>query len=318
MRRPGRKNSHLDKPKHPVHLKRKLIRLGIGSLVWLGIAVVYYLIFSFFFDTPIEYGMKQSLIALEREYDQLNDRYEMLEKVLDNVSERDRQIFRTLYDSEPLNYDEGDRSMLRMDSLMSLTNQQLAATFFDRFDRFEEQTEDLRADLDLLLRRVEERGIEMNRIPSIQPVIDPDLTQIATSYGMRIHPFYRTMVMHNGMDYAVPEGTRVFATADGTVTLAASNQATTGTTLEIDHGNGYKTSYHHLSRLTVRRGNQVRRGDIVALTGNTGLSLAPHLHYGITLDDQPVDPIHYFFYELGPVAYEEVERQAAVGMQSFD
>lgn len=308
----------IDRPKHPVHFKRKLIRLGVGVFVWLGIAVIYYFIFSFFFDTPVEYGMKQSLVTLEKEYDELNERYEMLERVLENVSERDKNIFRTLYDSEPLSSDARENSIRRLDSLMTLTNQQLAATFFDRFDRFEQRTKMQKEDLDSLLKRIAERGQEMNAIPSIQPVISPDLTQIATSYGMRIQPFYRTMVMHDGMDYAVSEESRVFATADGTVTTAASNQATTGTTLTIDHGNGYKTSYQHLSRLLVRPGAKVRRGDIVALTGNSGLSLAPHLHYEITLNGEPVDPVHYFFYELGPADYEQVKHQAAVGMQSFD
>ena len=312
------KGPHTDKPKHPVQLKKKLIRLGVGVFVWLGIAVIYYIGFSFFFDTPVEYGMRQSIVQLEEEYGKLSERYDTLDRVMQNLTERDRDIFRTLYDSEPLEYAEGDRVVRRLDTLMSQTNQQLASAFFDRFGRFEDQVRQRREDLDLLMKRVEARGAEMNRIPSIQPVINPDLTRIATSFGMRIHPFYRTMVMHNGMDYAVPEGSRVFATADGTVVRSTAGQTSTGNTLVIDHGNGYETSYHHLFRVLTAPGSQVKRGDIVALTGNTGLSFAPHLHYEVRLNGMRVDPVHYFFYELPPAQYEQVQRQAAVGMQSFD
>ncbi len=306
-----------DKPKHPVHIRRKLARLAVGVFVWLGVAVLYYLVFSFFFDTPVEHEMRRSLTALEGEYDKLSRRYEMLEKVFDNVAERDRNLYRTLYDSEPLAA-ERTAEPGRLDSLMTLTNRQLGETFFNRFTRTELRGQIERAWLDTLQSRLTARGAEMNAIPSIQPVIDPGLTRIATSFGRRIHPFYRTMVQHNGVDYAVPEQTRVFATADGTVVEAAVGRAATGTTLVIDHGNGYRTRYHHLSRVLPLAGARVRRGDIVALSGNTGLSLAPHLHYEITLDEVPVDPIHYFFYEFGPEEYEKVIRAAAVGMQSLD
>jgi murein DD-endopeptidase MepM/ murein hydrolase activator NlpD len=309
---------HSQKPKHPVHIKRKLLRLGVQMFVWLGLAVIYYVVFSFFFDTPVEHGMKQSLVQLEQEYEKLNERYDTLRRVLSNVSERDRNLFRTLYDSDPLDLEPTGPDSYLTDSLTSRSNNRLAAGLTGRLARFEERLRLRQADFDLLQRRIETRGVAMNRIPSIQPVIDPDMTRIATSYGMRIHPFYRTMVMHSGWDYAVPEETRVFATADGTVITAASNQATTGTTLTIDHGNGYRTSYQHLSRILVREGSTVRRGDIVATTGDSGLSLAPHLHYEITLNGRSVDPVHYFFYELGPEPYRQIRRRSAVGMQSLD
>lgn len=309
---------HNVKPKHPVNVKRKIIRLVIGAFTWLGLAVIYYVIFSFFFDTPVEHGMKQSLVKLEAQYKQLSGRYDTLRRVLDNVSERDRNIFRTLYDSEPLTYEEDNRAIHLMDSLMGLTNQELADRFFRRLDRFDERADRQARGFAALQARMAERGAAMNRIPSIQPVINPDLTQIATSFGMRIHPFYRTMVMHNGMDYAVPEGTRVFATADGTVTQAGSGQTHSGVSVVIRHDDGYETAYNHLSRALVRPGSSVKRGDIIALTGDTGLSLAPHLHYEIRLNGRRVDPVHYFFYELSPDQYGQVKRQAAVGMQAFD
>ena len=123
---------------------------------------------------------------------------------------------------------------------------------------------------------------------------------------------------HNGVDFDLPEGSRVFATADGTVTEATRRNSSTGLTVTIDHGNGYQTRYGHLSKTSVKRGQKVNRGDIIALSGNSGLSLAPHLHYEVIYNGQPVDPVNYFFMELSPAEYHRLIRIAQSGMQSFD
>ena len=157
-----------------------------------------------------------------------------------------------------------------------------------------------------------------NRIPAIQPIINKQLTLLTTSYGMRINPFQKVLRSHQGVDYAIPEGSRVFATADGTVKEVSLRNSTSGQTVVIDHGGGYETLYSHLGKINVRRGQQVRRGDIIALSGNSGLSLAPHLHYEVRCNGMRVDPIHYFFMELSPDDYQRMMRIARSGMQSFD
>ena len=120
------------------------------------------------------------------------------------------------------------------------------------------------------------------------------------------------------MDYTIAEGSSVFATADGVVREISDKNSTLGKTIVIDHGNGYQTSYSHLLSTLVRRGQKVERGDVIALTGNSGLSLAPHLHYEVRYNDLRVDPIHYFFMELTPDEYQRIIRIAQSGMQSFD
>jgi murein DD-endopeptidase MepM/ murein hydrolase activator NlpD len=165
---------------------------------------------------------------------------------------------------------------------------------------------------------IESLGSEVDGIPSIQPVVNNDLTLLTASFGLRIHPFFRTLMPHSGVDYTVPEGTPVFATADGVVREVSSRNTGSGLTLVIDHAGGYQTTYNHLSRAGVRAGARVRRGDIIARTGNTGLSLAPHLHYEVRKDGQRVNPIHYFFMELTPAEYQRIIRIAGSGMQSFD
>ena len=91
-----------------------------------------------------------------------------------------------------------------------------------------------------------------------------------------------------------------------------------GEIIFIDHGNGYTTSYSHLQKAKVKRRQKVRRGDIIALSGNSGLSLSPHLHYEVRYEGMRVDPIHYFFMELTPDEYQKMLRIAQSGMQSFD
>ena len=161
-------------------------------------------------------------------------------------------------------------------------------------------------------------GSMRNNIPSIQPVTNHELTLLTAAYGTLMHPFYRTLQEHQGVDYAIPEGTRIFATADGVVKEVKGKNSTSGVTVVIDHRNGYTTSYSHLQSVKVKRGHRVQRGDIIALSGNSGLSLAPHLHYEVRHNGMRVNPIHYFFMELTPDEYQRIMRIAQSGMQSFD
>ncbi|WP_337507907.1 M23 family metallopeptidase [Alistipes ihumii] len=135
---------------------------------------------------------------------------------------------------------------------------------------------------------------------------------------MRIHPFYKSLAAHQGVDYTVSEGSRVFATADRRIKEIITKRTSSGNTVVIDHGNGYETVYSHLGKIYARRGDRVRRGDIIAQSGNTGLSLAPHLHYEIRHNGMRVDPIHYFFMELDYEEYQKIVKIAQTGMQSFD
>lgn len=308
-----------ERPKHPVHARRKALTAIIHILVWTGVAIVYYAVFSFFFDTPIEIGMKRSVKGLETEFDSLPTRYDLVETVLENVSERDRYLFRSLFDSYPLDTEQDDRLGL-YDSLLKKTNAELGDEFQQELQDFTDKMDVLSKKLEVLIHRIEENMEEVNHIPSIQPIINKELNLIATSTGRRIHPFYRTLVQHNGMDYTIPEETRVFATADGRVSSisAGGRTNTSGISVTIDHGNGYTTQYNHLSRVFVGPGYKVNRGDIIAMSGNTGLSLAPHLHYEIRFRDKIVDPVHYFFHELDPFDYYRAKKVASVGMQSLD
>ncbi len=300
--------------------KQRIIRATVHLFVWVGMAILYYIGFSIFFDTPLEYQLKHSTDRLKREYTALNERYDSLKIVLDNLADRDQNVFRILFESNPYDFDsEYERKQAATyERIFSRSTRKLKGELRTRIQQMETQLEQLNATYLSLQGRIDSVGRTCNNIPSIQPVINKQLTLLTASYGMRYHPFFKTLQSHQGVDYTIPEGSSVFATADGVVKDVAERNSTSGQTVTIDHGNGYETSYAHLSTINVRRGQQVRRGDIIALSGDTGLSLAPHLHYEIRHNGMRVDPIHYFFVELSPTEYQRMIRIAQSGMQSFD
>ena len=289
-------------------------------LAWFGAAVLYYFTFSWLFDTPAEHELRHSTDRLQQEYETLLAEYDSLATVVENVVERDKNIFAIMFDSEPYNFDSeynNKRVDLRIaldaksSSEMSDMLERSVATLEKKIELLEKSYTDLDSSLQQL-------GSKRNNVPSIQPVTNHDLTLLTAAYGTLMHPFYRTLQHHQGVDYAIPEGTRVFATADGIVKEIKGKTSTSGITVVIDHRNGYTTSYSHLQSVKVKRGKRVQRGDIIALSGNSGLSLAPHLHYEVRYNGVRVDPIHYFFMELTPDEYQRIIRIAQSGMQSFD
>lgn len=145
----------------------------------------------------------------------------------------------------------------------------------------------------------------MENIPAIQPVMNKDLTRVASGYGVRIDPVYHVRRMHTGMDFTAPTGTDVYATGNGTVTFVGWKQGY-GNTVVVDHGFGYSTLYAHLFKQLVHVGQKVKRGDVIALVGNTGKSTGPHLHYEVRLQNQPIDPRNFYFYDLSPEDYDRM------------
>ena len=301
--------------------RQRVLNLLIIIISWSAITVFFYVGFSMFFDTQLEDELKASYSGLDKEYVKLNERYDSIEVVLRNLEERDLNVFSALFESKPIDlYVSEERDdTISNDQLLTMTNKELGVIFLSKTARLDSSLTNLSTTRQSLIDTIKAKGDDVNNIPSIQPIINKKLTLLTASFGMRIHPFYKSLVQHNGVDYTVPEGTRVFVTADGVVKSAVSKKtSSTGLSVTIDHQNGYQTIYNHLSKITVRKGQKVRQGDIIALTGNSGLSLSPHLHYEITHNGEHIDPIHYFSNELSPDEYNRIIRIAQTGMQSFD
>ncbi len=300
--------------------KRRIIRLVIQLFAWVGVALLYYALFSLLFDTPDEHKMRESTNKLRQEYETMAERYDSLERVLDNITERDKGVFRILFESDPYNLDieQSEARVALYEKNITKSKRQLITDLNQSIEQMDKKIVALESSWNKIKELGDGLGDKSQSIPSIQPVLNKQLTLLTAGYGNILNPFYRTLKSHQGVDYTIAEGSSVFATADGVVREISDKNSTLGKTIVIDHGNGYKTSYSHLLSTLVRRGQKVQRGDVIALTGNSGLSLAPHLHYEVRYNDLRVNPIHYFFMELTPDEYQRIIRIAQSGMQSFD
>jgi murein DD-endopeptidase MepM/ murein hydrolase activator NlpD len=154
--------------------------------------------------------------------------------------------------------------------------------------------------------------------PAIQPVANKDLKRVASGFGSRIDPVYKTIKFHAGLDFAAPQGTPIYATADGRVTTAGNTGNGFGNHVEINHGYGYETLYGHMFRIKVRSGQVVKRGEVIGWVGSTGKSTGPHLHYEVHKGGRSLDPIYFFYNDLTPEQYQQILKLATSSNQSFD
>ena len=299
---------------------RRIIRLSIQFFAWVSVALLYYFGFSLLFDTPSEHRMRLSTDKLRDEYEVMSQRYDSLEMILENITARDQSVFRSLFESNPydMESEQSEERLALYEHNITKSKRHLASDLKSEIDIMAGKASDLETSWLRIKELGDKLGDASRNIPAIQPVLNKQLTLLTAGYGNIMSPFYRTLRSHQGVDYAMSEGSSVFATADGTVREISDKNSTMGKTIIIDHGNGYKTSYSHLLSTLVTRGQKVQRGDVIALSGNSGLSLAPHLHYEVRYNDLRVDPIHYFFMELTPDQYQRIVRIAQSGMQSFD
>lgn len=300
--------------------RQRVVRFFIRLFAWVAVIIIYYFSFSLLFDTPYEHKIRQSTKLLKEEYNRLSERYDSLEMVLDNITAREKGVFRTLFEADPydLDVEQSEERVALYEKNVSKSKSQLVSDLEQKISDLSQRADELENSWKRIKGLGDNLGEKSKNIPSIQPVLNQQLTLLTAGYGTILNPFYRTLKSHQGVDYTVAEGSSVFATADGVVKEISDKSSTLGKTIIIDHGNGYKTSYSHLLSVGVRRGQKVQRGDIIALSGNSGLSLAPHLHYEVRYNDLRIDPIHYFYMELSPVEYQRIMRIAQSGMQSFD
>ncbi len=302
------------------HRRQTVVRWTFRILSGTGVFIIYYLVFSSFFDTPFEHVLKRNTQRIEAEYAELERRYDTLRTVLENVMERDMSVYKILFEAEPDQEASSERNRRRtlLAGLEIRTNRELSITFDTLLEqvygRISAHNQQVRQDMQY----AREHTDRVLTIPAIQPVDNRQLTLLTASFGERIHPFFKTMSTHRGVDYSVPIGTAVFATADGVTKTVQTRGQNAGINLTIDHGNGYETVYSHLDKVVAQPGRRVSRGVIVAFSGNSGLSFAPHLHYEVWIRGTAVDPTDYFFMELDMPRLRRLKAISKMGMQSFD
>ena len=292
--------------------KRIALMLTPGLVVGLlGIFLAYQ-----FIDSPKEAELRRENKQLLVQYELMNKQLGDVEHVLGDVRRRDDNIYRVIFEADPLPQsirDAGVGGVNRYRDLASYASSTLVIDTRKRLDRLTRQLVVQSRSLDDVASMVLRKQEMLASIPAIQPIPNEDLSYIASGYGMRIHPIHKIMKFHAGMDFTCKQGTPIHATGDGRVVFAEYSTNGYGMHVVVDHGFGYETLYGHLSKLEVRNGQKVKRGDVIGLVGNTGLSAGPHLHYEVHKGGEAVDPANYYFNDLSPEEYArmlEISRNA--------
>ncbi|MCQ2375144.1 MAG: peptidoglycan DD-metalloendopeptidase family protein [Salinivirgaceae bacterium] len=301
--------------------KQRVLRFFKNVLILFSISCLIVFVFSFFFDTPAEKYQKRENKELLAQYNILNQKLKTLEQSMDEIQKHDNNIYRLIFGIDPMTDDQkqgGHGGVDPYKDLSELSNSELLVETASKIDGLTHKIVTQTESYSEVMKMIQEKEQYLKSIPAISPISDKNLTRFASGFGYRIHPIYRTLKMHNGIDLTAPVGTQVHATGDGVVVSAGFSSGGYGKKVIIDHGFGYKTLYAHLNDTYVKVGKKVKRGDIIGEVGNTGRSTAPHLHYEVRKNDKTENPVNYYYADLTPEEYDEMINASSQMTMSFD
>ena len=281
-----------------------------------GVSLSYKLVSS-----PEERKLQAQINDYEIQMDLLQDKSEQVIAQLNELIAQDEQVYREIFGADPIPEDQRKAGIGGTDKYKALDyfrNGSKLKELHQNMDQLQAQMKVQEGSYAELLQLAKAKQGMLACLPAIQPVANKNLRRVASGYGYRIDPIYRTRKMHKGIDFSAPKGTEVYATGDGVVKKGKRLRWGYGVHIVIDHGYGYQTLYGHLSATKVRTGQKVTRGQLIGLVGSTGKSTAPHLHYEVIKNKQNVNPIGYFYNDLSAEEYEEILRLSSNPNQSFD
>jgi hypothetical protein len=290
-----------------------LATLLIGFLGFIG--------FSYLIKSPSQIQLESELENLKLHYELLSKRVDEGAEVLKGIQERDDNIYRVYFEAEPISKEQrmaGFGGVNRYKSLDGFENSTMIKEVTKKIDVLSKQLVVQSKSLDEIVKMAKNKKEMLASIPAIQPVANKDLKRMASGYGYRIHPIYKTRKYHWGMDFSAPKGTPVYATGNGKVEKVKRSRRGYGNQVKIDHGFGYKTFYAHLQKYTVRKNQKVKRGDVIGYVGTSGTSTAPHLHYEVIKGKRKVNPVYYYFNDLTPEEYDKMLEMSSQENQSLD
>jgi murein DD-endopeptidase MepM/ murein hydrolase activator NlpD len=284
------------------------------------LAIVMVVVLFYFFGSPKERSLVRENQQLIAQYNRLNTELGKLQNVLTDLEQRDDNIYRVIFEAEPIHSNirkAGSGGINQYAYLENLDNSELVISTSKKIDQFAKSMYVQSKSYDSVEEMVKNKFEMLASIPAVMPVAIKDFKRISSGYGWRIHPIYKTRKFHDGMDFNGTIGTPIYATGDGVI-IQCSSVRGYGKKVVIDHGYGYKTIYAHLNGYNVKLGQKVRRGEVIAFLGNTGSSTGPHVHYEVRKDNRTVDPINYYFNDLTADEYDSMVAYAANTGQTMD
>lgn len=294
---------------------RRILFSVLGVLL---IAFFGFIGFSQIILSPTQRAQKRELENLKFHYELLGKRLEETAVILDQLQERDNNIYRSYFEANPIPEEQrkaGFGGVNRYMNLEGFDNSDLIKKITKEVDILSKQMVVQSKSLDEIVALAKEKEEMLASIPAILPVKKGDF-YVASGYKMRMHPILKINKFHKGMDFTAPKGTPIYASGNGKVVLA-QRSSTYGNVIFIEHGFGYKTVYAHMSKIVARRGTEVKRGDLIGYVGNTGLSVAPHLHYEVYKNGRALNPINFYYGDLSLEEFETLQK-ASEERQSYD
>lgn len=284
-------------------------------LVSLSLFVVAYFILARFLSTDAEKRLRREIKAYEKIYPQLQEREALLGKSLQALETKDDGIYRTVFHNDAPNVDPiGTMDIFfKADTVAGNDVVNYTSAKAERLMRQAVDVDAAFADIYMSL-----ASKETTVPPMSLPVQDIAYPQIGATVGSRRNPILNADVRHNGLDFIVPRGSAVYASADGTVEKTRLSNKGDGNAITLAHAGGYQTRYCHLSEIKVKDGQKVRKGQLIGVSGMSGDAFAPHLHYEVLLDGRPLNPANCIFASVSPEEYSNMLYMSVYTKESMD
>jgi murein DD-endopeptidase MepM/ murein hydrolase activator NlpD len=302
-------------------LRVRLLRIfGFIAAAFVTAALISYAAFRFI-GSPKEKILQEQNEDLRDNYRQLKDRIESLQQQMKELEKRDNDVYRAIFEANPIPDSARAKELetkLEIETVRRLKDNQLVGSILNTLNTLTSRIEAQKKSYNQVEELVKNKEQLLARTPAIQPVSNKDLNRIASGFGYRIDPVYKTTKFHAGLDFSAPQGTPIYATADGTITTSGNTGNGYGNHVIINHGFGYETLYGHMVRVKARNGEAVKRGEVIGWVGSTGKSTGPHCHYEVHKYGEKIDPIYFFYNDLTPEQFDMILKKAAASNQSLD
>ena len=297
-----------------VGIWERVKKISFTVLFGLVLGVLFMIIGYQIVDSPKERSLKREIQQYKRQLSAMNQRITRAEKVLEDIENRDDNIYRTIFEAEPISSEvrnSGIGGVERYNELQGYDNTEEITSTHQRLDEITKRMYVQSLSFDEVYKLAKNKVEYMASMPAILPM-RKNAFHIVSGFGMRYHPILHYSRMHTGIDMAAKKGTPIYATGDGVVEVAGRGDgyAGYGIVCVINHGNGFKTLYAHMNEVKAVQGKKIKRGELVGYVGTTGLSQAPHLHYEVLQNGKRVNPVYFFYNDLTPAEYEQVLEEA--------
>jgi murein DD-endopeptidase MepM/ murein hydrolase activator NlpD len=302
-------------------LRVKVLRVfGFVAASLVTASLIAYFAFRFV-GSPREKMLELQNQEMREDYYELVEKAKVLDEQMKELETRDNDIYRAIFEATPIPDSARAKKIeteLEIAKIEKISSKKLVSSVDATLDNLVERISSQQQSYEEVNQLVKDKERLLAHTPAIQPVSNKNLKRIASGFGYRIDPIYKTPRLHPGLDFTAPQGTPIYATANGKVEVAGNLGDGYGRHVIINHGYGYKTLYGHMVRIKARAGQTVRRGEVIGWVGSTGKSTGPHCHYEVIKNGSPIDPIYFFYNDLTPAQFDRILKQAAASNQSMD